>query len=117
MVSVTKMVTCGMAKRRPSPGPAPNANALHQRTWRRRQKLRCAASLIEYQRDAVQSALINTGRLPPTEIKNRDLVAVALSVVIAEWAARINRHFRAQAISRAIVRKRRDTSAEVVART
>jgi hypothetical protein len=115
--AVPGLVTCGMAKRRPSSGPALNANALKQGAWRRRQKFRRAVDLIEYPRDAVHSALINTGRLPPTEIKHRDRVAAELSVVIAEWAARVNRHFRAQAISRAIVRKRRDISAEVEART
>lgn len=115
MVAVTKMVTCGMAKRGPSSGPALNANALHQRAWRRRQKFHRAVALIEYPLDAVH-ALINTGRLPPTEIKNRDLVAAALSAVIAEWAARANRQFRAQAITGAIVSKRRNMSAEAEVR-
>jgi hypothetical protein len=72
--------------------------------------------MIDYPRDVVQSALINTNRLSPTEIKNRDLVAAALSAVIAEWAARMNRHFRVQAISGAIVSKRRNMSAEAEVR-
>jgi hypothetical protein len=88
-----------------------------QRRWRERQKYPVRSVFqIEVESDLTLIALINTDRLSPTEIKNRDLVGRALSVVIAEWAARTNRHFRAQAISRSIVRKRRDTSAEVEAR-
>ena len=90
---------------------------VRQKRWRERQKFPARAVVqIEIERDTIQKALINTGRLPPTEIKNRDLVADALSAVVAEWAARTNKQFRAQAISRAIVRKRRDISAEAEAR-
>jgi hypothetical protein len=90
-----------MAKRGHPLRPISKIIGVRQRRWRDRQKFPVKqVCRVEYERDALHSALIYTNRLSPTEIKNRDLVAAALSAVIAEWAA-TNRHFRAQAISRA----------------
>ena len=45
---------------------------------------------IEFERDAVLQALLNSGRLTQTEILRSDLVERELSLVIAEWAERVN---------------------------
>jgi hypothetical protein len=66
--------------------PAPNPNALYQRRWRERQKHPViVVGHIEYERDAVLSALIRSERLSQAQAERRDLVERALSVVIAEW--------------------------------
>ena len=41
---------------------------------------------IEYERDGLLRALLNTGRLPQADIWRRDLVERQLSLLIAEWA-------------------------------
>ena len=71
--------------------------------------------MVDYQRDAVHSALVNSNQLSPTEIQDRDKIAAALSSVVAEWAAKHSKQFRAQVVSRTIVRRRRDIAAEVEA--
>ena len=85
--------------------PAPTANALYQRRWRARQKNPVhAVYQIEFERDAVQCALIKTGRLTQAEIERRDFVGRALCSVIAEWTAKVNKHSHTQAIANAIIR-------------
>jgi hypothetical protein len=71
--------------------PALNPNALHQRRWRERNRNPVhAVCQIEFERDAILRALINSGRIAQTDIWRRDLVGNVLSLVIAEWAERVN---------------------------
>jgi hypothetical protein len=78
MVTVTKMVTLT--------APARASNALRQRRWRARQRNPAhAVYQVEFERDAVLQALINSGGLSANEIHDRGSVARALSGVIAEW--------------------------------
>lgn len=66
--------------------PGLTVNALMQRRWRERQKhpVRYVCR-IEYERDGLLRALLNTGRLPQADIWRRDLVERQLSLLIAEW--------------------------------
>jgi hypothetical protein len=71
--------------------PAPNSNAARQARWRARQKEPIHhVARIEYQQEAVLMALVTSGRLTKTEIWHRDLVEEALSIVITEWAEKVN---------------------------
>lgn len=84
MYAVTVMVTRA--------APAINPNALYQRRWRERQKHPViVVGRFEYERDAVLSALIKTKRLSQAEAERRDLVERALSVMVAEWSAEVNK--------------------------
>ena len=82
--------------------PASTPNALHQRRWRERQRnpIR-SVSHVEYERDAVLRALVHTGRLKDY---HRHRIQHALSLVIAEWAAKVNKYSHTQAIANAIMR-------------
>jgi hypothetical protein len=99
--------------------PAINCNALRQRRWRARQRNPVhAVYQIEFERDAVLRALLNSGRLTQAETERRDFVGRALCSVIAEWTAKVNKHSHTQAIVDAIMRlsksdgERRDTLGE-----
>lgn len=96
--------------------PAATASAIRQRRYRERQRNPIhTVCQIEIERDAVLRALIKTGRLTQADIKRRDLVRRTLSSVIAEWAAKVNKHAHTKAIANAIMRlsksdgERRDT--------
>jgi hypothetical protein len=66
--------------------PALNANALRQRRLRARQRnLIHAVYRVEFERDAVRRALINSSYLSANEISDRDCIARALSGEIVEW--------------------------------
>lgn len=65
---------------------------VRQKRWRLRQKFPIrAVGRIEYERDDVLRALIATGRLSQAEAERRVLVERALSLVIAEWTAEVNK--------------------------
>jgi hypothetical protein len=65
---------------------------VRQKRWRQRQKFPVrVVGRIEYERDAVLRALLNTGRLSQDEAQRRNIVEHALSLVITEWAVEVNK--------------------------
>lgn len=65
---------------------------VRQKRWRERQKYPVRiVGRIEYERDAALRALLKTGRLSQAETQRRVLVDHALSLVIDEWVAEVNK--------------------------
>jgi hypothetical protein len=77
-----------------------------------RRRNACGAEGNDWERRSPRliTSVLNSNQLSPTEIKNRDKIAAALSAVVMEWAAKRSKQIRAQAITRAIVCKRCDTA-------
>jgi hypothetical protein len=64
---------------------------VRQRRWRERQKCPVRSVYrIEVERDAIRQALITSGRLSVNDISNRERIALALNLMIAEWANWMN---------------------------